>query len=932
MAEYKFLDTTLTFDERVSALLDELTLEEKLGLIHTRMAAVPRLGLKEFTIGAEVARGLVCRGGGEEYPTTVFPEPFGLAATFDTDIMRSMGEITGNETRIYNQQGKTSLCVWGPTVDLERDPRWGRNEEAYGEDPLLAGSMAAAFAKGMYGTNEKYARVIPTLKHFYANNHEENRGVDNAMIPTRLKYDYYLRAFEKPVREGKALSLMTSYNEINGIEAICNPEVDKVCKDKWGLLFAVTDGGDFIQNVQSHRKDKTHVDAITKVYKHHGADIMTDNEDVVNDAAREALDRGLITEEDIDKALFGALKARFLLGEFDKDCPYNKVDKNLLCCDEYARVAEKAAEESVILLKNSKAVLPISKDEKLAVIGYYSDMIFRDWYTGLSAKNPTIIDGITAAIGRENIVYESGCDVIALRNSDTGFYFSIDEKGHLVCDSATINENCLFELFEWGDGAVSFRSKLNGKFLKDDGVLQATSDEVYGWFVKERFELRRDGRECILRNWQSRFLCITNDGRVRATDSLRPNKDCIFNIEVFSSGVDRVRRAVTEAHNVMVVCGNNPMINARECYDRKHLRLPDKQKRILDSVLSVNPRAILCLVSGYPFVIENKNASAILHVSHAGPALGTAVAKTIFGDISPAGRCPVTWYSSENELCDIKDYNILRTRSTYLYYDGEAQFPFGYGLSYTSFRYGSLKTDKRTYEKGETINVTFDLENVGGHSGDEVVQLYISYPKLPITMPKKQLKAFRRIYVPKGESLHVTLELNVNDLSVWNPNTRDYDVFSGDYEIMVGGSSVDIRRTADINVIGTDFEGVELSNIIPAVDSSDYIGVDYLADENLEEYALIRDWQSHITYEGCYFKAYHAIEVIASNPGAATRLTIQAVTETGAFVDLAEFEIPPTGSLTEFRMFSAVTKQVSGVGKLRITSGGMLCLKSFRFV
>lgn len=928
MAEYKFLDTSLSFDERVNALLDELTLEEKLLLIHTRMGAVPRLGLKEFGIGAEVARGLVCRGNGWEKPTTVFPEPFGLAASFDTEIMRSMGEVTGTETRIYNEEGKASLCVWGPTVDLERDPRWGRNEEAYGEDPFLAGSMAAAFTKGMYGVNEKYARVIPTLKHFYANNNEENRGNDNAMIPTRLKYDYYLKAFEKPVKEGNAYSLMTSYNEINGIEAICNPEVEKVCKDKWGLLFAVTDGGDFIQNVQAHRKDKTHVDAIAKVYKHHGADIMTDNEELVNDAAREALKRGLISESDIDKALFGALKARFMLGEFDKDCPYNKINKELLCCEEFAKVSEKAAEESVILLKNSKAILPLRKTDKLAVIGYYADMIFRDWYTGLSTKNPTILDGIIAAVGRENVIFESGNDTIALRNAETGFYFSVDEKGELICDSAMINEQCLFDMYDWGDGAISLRSKYNGKYLADNGTLKCSSDEVYGWFVKEKFTLERNGRECIIKNWQNRFLKI-KERRIRVSESLRPDKECIFNIEVFSSGIDRVRRTVTEAHNVLIVCGNNPMINARECYDRKHLKLPEKQNKMLESAMRINPNTVLCLVSGYPFAFNDEKISAIIHTSHAGPYLGTAVAKTLFGDISPAGRCPVTWYRSDKELCNIKDYNIIRTRSTYLYYDGDPLYPFGYGLSYTAFHYGAVKPDKKTYERGDTVSVSFELENVGGYSGDEVVQLYIGYPKLPVTMPIKQLKAFKRVYVQRGDCVKVTLQFKVEELAVWNSNIRNYDVFTGDYEIMVGGSSADIRRTVDIHVIGTDYDGVEVNRVIPAVDSTEYLGVEYLADDDLEEYALIHDWQSVLSFEGCVLKAYHAIEVVASNPGAAAKLTV-VLEETGAVV--AEIEIPPTGSLTAFKTFSASTEQISATGKLRFTASGMLSLRSFKFV
>jgi len=930
MAEFRFLDTSLSFDERARSMLEELTLEEKLLLIHTRMAEIPRLGLKAFGIGGEVARGFVCRGNDfGELPTTVFPEPFGMAATFDTNIMKAVGEVTGSEVRIYNKKGKASLCVWGPTVDLERDPRWGRNEEAYGEDPCLAGTMTAAFCKGMYGRNEKYARVIPTLKHFYANNHEEDRGVDNAVIPTRLKYDYYLRAFEKPVREGNAYSLMTSYNEINGIEALCNPEVQNVCKDKWGLLFAVTDGGDFIDNVQRHRHDKTHVDAIAKVYKHHGADIMTDHEAIVTDAAREALQRGLISEADIDKALFGVLKARLMLGEFDEDCPYNTVDESMLCCEEYAKIAEKAAEKSVILLKNSHGVLPLSKDDRVAVIGYHADMNFRDWYTGYSEDKSTILDSIKARLGSDNVVYESGNDIIALRNSATGFYYSVDEDGTLVCDSATLNEACLFELFEWGDGAISMKSKFNGKFLTDNSGIKCTANEPYGWFVKEKFSLERIGSDCLLRNWQDRFVEMDSHHQLCVSTALKPSKSAVFHIELFSSGCDRVRRIATEAHNIVYFCGNNPLINARETMDRKHLELPEKQQAILDTVLKINPNSVLFLVSGYPYAIRNDKASAIMHTTHAGPAMGKAVCATLFGDISPAGRCPVTWYSSHKELCDIKDYNIIRTGSTYLYYDGEPLFPFGYGLSYTAFRYSAIRCEKKSYLADEKISISFEIENIGGRDGEEVVQLYVSYPKLPLTMPKKQLKAFSRVFVPRGEAVTVTMEINAADLAVWNPNTRDYSVFSGAYELQVGSSSADIRRTFEAHVSGVEYEGLILANTVKAIDCMDYLGVEYLADDQLEEYALLRDWQSYMSFEGCVIKPFHAVEIVASNPGAPAKLTF-VYEETGAVV--AECEIPSTGSLTAFKAVSASVRPISGIGTLKLVTSGMLSLKSFRFV
>ncbi|MGN0686504.1 MAG: glycoside hydrolase family 3 C-terminal domain-containing protein [Oscillospiraceae bacterium] len=930
MAEYRFRDTALSFDERTKALLMELTLEEKLLLIHSRMAEIPRLGLKAFGIGTEVARGLVCRGNDfGEKPSTVFPEPFGMAAMFDANIMKTIGEVTGTETRIYNAEGKCSLAVWGPTVDMERDPRWGRNEEGYGEDPFLTGTMAAAFCKGMYGVNDKYARVIPTLKHFYANNHEEDRGVDNAVIPTCLKYDYYLKAFEKPVKEGNAYSLMTSYNEINGVEALCNPEIQSICKDKWGLLFAVTDGGDFIDNVQRHRHDKNHVDAIAKVYSHHGADIMTDHEQVVTDAAREALAQGKITEADIDKALYGVLLARFMLGEFDSDCPYNNTDPQLLCCDEYIHIAEKAAEKSVILLRNRNAVLPLSKHDKLAVIGYHADMNFRDWYTGFSEKKSTILDALTSEVGRENIIYESGNDVIALRNEITGFYFSVDNDGVLVCDSASINEACLLEVFEWGDGAVSFKSTYNGKFLSDCGVLKCCSDEPYGWFVKEKFNIQRNGNVCVMRNWQDRFIKIDKKSHLTVSESLKADSDSMLHIELFSSGADRVRRVVTEAHNAVYFCGNNPLINARETMDRKHLELPEKQKELFDVIITLNPNAVLFLVSGYPYAINDKRAASVMHITHAGPAMGYAVKRTLFGEVSPAGRCPVTWYSSVDELCDIKDYNIIRTGSTYLYYNGEPLFPFGYGLSYTTFRYGAVKTDKRTYEKDEIITAVLEVENVGGCDSEEVVQLYISEPKSVPYRANKRLKAFARVFVPRGEAVKVKLEINIADLALWNPNTRDYDVFSGEYEIQVGSSSADIRRTTDICIVGSEYEGLDITQCIQAVDCCDYLGVEYLADSNLEQYALINDWQSFMRFDRCIFKSYHAVEVVVSNPGSPAKLTFISE-DTNSVV--AECEIPSTGSLTEFRKVSASTEPITGTGRLRIISSGMLSLKSFKFI
>ena len=929
---FKFQDASLSFDERVKALLEELTLDEKLGLIVRRQGGIPRLGISAMKMGSEAARGLVCRSESSdetqfgEAPSTVFPEPFGLAATFDPEIMHAMGEVAATEARIYDKEGKASLFLWAPTVDLERDPRWGRTEEGYGEDPFLTGELAAALTVGMRGGDEKYARVIPTLKHFYANNHEEDRTLDNASIPTALKHDYYLKPFERSIKKGGALSLMTSYNEINGVEAMCNPELSELCKKEWGMLFSVTDGWDFVENVTRHKSDSSHAETIARVFKNGGADIINDEREVVEAAVREALELKLVSESDIDRALFGFLKARFMLGEFDKNCQYNNIPKTELCSEKSYSSALKAAEESLILLRNRLSVLPFNKNERLTVIGAHADMNFRDWYTGSSTKNPTILDAIVAKIGRENVVYESGNDIIALRNAATGFYFAVNDDGVLTCDTPLINERCLLELFEWGDGEVSFKSRKTGKFIGDCGVLKSSSDDVYGWFVKEKFTLVRNGRECLLKNCFGKILHITKDREIAAGDNLKPRDNSWFDIEIFSSVLDRARRAVTESHNAVIFCGNNPQVGARENYDRRHLELPERQKMLAEAVLELNENAVLFLISGYPYAVEDKFAT-VMHSSHAGPAMGTAIAKTLFGEISPAGRCPVTWYSSESELCDIKDYNIIRTESTYRYYNGSAVFPFGHGLSYTAFRYSALSLNKTAFSVGERVEVSLEVSNVGNRASDEVVQIYVTAPSFSSAVPKKELRAFRRIHIPSGESAFITLAFDTDDLRFWDINENKFALWSGIYEIGAGTSSADILRTCEITINGEDYCGIDVTKPVPAAASWEYVDAEFRTDKALNEYALFQKNGGSITFENCFLNGENKIEITASNP---SRRAVVSVIQADSGEVLGAVEIPPTGALDRFKTFTADIRGFQGCCNLKLQSNSIISLKSFR--
>ena len=318
--KYKFRDSSLSFDERVKDLLSRLTIEEKAGLMSNHMAAVPRLDIGEWYVGAEVARGYVSRNPDE--PTTVFPQPIGLSGTFDTELMEKAGLAAGKEARVLNKRHPSGhLMLWGPTVDLCRNPLWGRNEEGYGEDPFLTGEMSAAYTKGLADRHGEYYQSIPTLKHFCANNTENERGTASSDVEPRTLNEYYYAAFERPITCGGAYSIMAAYNELSGVPAVINPDIQNVLKDKWGLGFVVTDGGDFSQNVVFHGYSTSHAETIALAIKN-GTDVLTDCEDVVAASVLEAVKSGLVSEKDIDKALYNSMLARFRLGEFDEKHPF----------------------------------------------------------------------------------------------------------------------------------------------------------------------------------------------------------------------------------------------------------------------------------------------------------------------------------------------------------------------------------------------------------------------------------------------------------------------------------------------------------------------------------------------------------------------------------------------------------------------------------
>ena len=811
--KYPFRDPALALDERVEDLVSRLTLDEKISMLTTWQKAVPRLGIGEWHIGAEVARGYVSRN--PERPTTVFPEPIGLAATFDPELMEKLGEIAGKEARIlHSENPKTNLMLWGPTVDACRDPRWGRNEEGYGEDPYLTGTLSKAYTLGMAGKDPKYMRVIPTLKHFFANNNEYQRDRSNSNITPRCKFEYYYEFFRPSVENGGARSMMAAYNEISGVPAILNPDLRPIVKDKWGLDFIVTDGGDFSQNVTAHKYSSSHAETIALALKA-GTDIMTDGAEIVSAAAYEALEKGLMTEEDIDRSLKNSLRARFRLGEFDppENNPYSSPDPAEMDCEAHRKINRRAALEQFVLLKNS-GLLPLKKGIKIAVIGDIASNNYMDWYTGWSSYNVTVLDGLKALFGENNVSYDDGHDRVAIRSKLNGKYLFADAGGNMSASSANPGDGSVFIKADWG-GEVTYKVESSGKFFTAE-TMKADSGTTYRWFNQEilRPQDSADDRTYVT-YFKRSVLGVNANGKLVQAPIKNPKPETLFDETIVSDGAQRVKKLAEQADVVIAVLGNNPMIIARECYDRSSLKLAPHQTKIFNAAASANKNVLMAIISGYPFAVqdEEKSASAVLYSSHAGPELGSAFADVVSGRYNPAGRLPQTWYLTEDDLPPITDYDIISNGSTYLYFKGEKLWPFGFGLSYSSFVYSDMSVKKRP----GGVEVSFKIKNISQCDGEETAQVYFKALEPSVKRPEKQLCGFERRMIKAGETARFSIKISYDQLKFYDVSREKFAVERGRYLFMAGPSSENFPLSEEVAVPGETIPPRELGRATKAI-------------------------------------------------------------------------------------------------------------------
>jgi beta-glucosidase len=816
-----FSDPDRPLEVRVRDLIGRLTLPEKASLLIDKAPAVERLGIPKYDAWNEALHGVAWRDG-----VTVFPQAIGLASMWDPELLHDVAAAISTEARALYNQGSFGLTLWSPVINIARDPRWGRTQEGYGEDPYLASRMAVAYVKGVQGDHPFYFRAVATPKHFALNNIEATRMTGSSNAPEEVIRDYYLPQFRAAVVEGGAESIMCSYNRVNGVPACGNPWLlDTVLRKEWGFGgFVVSDCGAITAMVWGHHVKPSEESAVATGLRA-GCDLECGT--AYRDQIGRAVADGAISEADVDRALARVLSARFRLGMFDppERNPYASIPVSEVDSPEHRKLALAAARESLVLLKND-GILPLDlrKTKKLAIIGPAAGT-FQHGSPGYHGSNGHLVtpqEGIERRAGSATVVSFVGGTILPgspvataqlipetwLRTPDgqpglRGQYFA---NGDLSGPPPLTRTDRNID-FAWGNGSPALGLPADGFSVRWTGKLVPPASGRYVLTVTsdDGSRLSLDGKR-VLEDWS-----IHGPTPRHAVVTLQAGHAYDLVLEYFeaSGGAEAhltyalvgdetaaAVKAAAEADAVVFVAGVDSAAGDED-RDFPSLALPDDQSELLDAVLKANPRTVVVLQTGNPLVLtaSQKGAPAIIQAWYAGQDTGTAVAEVLFGDTNPSGKLPITFYASLADLPPMDDYDVRKGR-TYMYLAREPAFPFGHGLSYTKFEYGQLLLSGTTMRPDGALRVEFDLANVGTRDGAEVAQVYVHPPR----GPKKALRAFRRVALERGAKTRVAIELSIRDLAHYDPAAKRDVVDPGRYELTVGGSSADVRQRATFDV------------------------------------------------------------------------------------------------------------------------------------
>jgi beta-glucosidase len=827
----KYRDTHLSFEERARDLISHMTLEEKVSQLGHTSAAVKRLGIPEYNWWNEGLHG-VARAG----IATVFPQAIGMAATFDDALLRRDADVISTEFRAkYNASrgpdGSSDwykgLTPWSPNINIFRDPRWGRGQETYGEDPYLTARMGVAFVEGLQGNDPRYLKVVSTPKHYAVHSGPEStRHTVNVEASRHDMMETYLPAFRATVTEGHADSVMCAYNSLNGEPACANHVLlDEFLRGAWKFGgYVVSDCG-AIEDVSEHHHFKPSMEAGVAAALKAGTDLICgeppqDRVNLERTAASNAVKQGLLTEADIDRAVTRLLVARFRLGVFDPPSmvPWSKLGAAANDTAEHRNLALQTAQESLVLLKNENHLLPLKKAyANIAVIGPDADSLdaLEGNYNGTPSAPLTILAGIRARFAQSKVTFVQGTGLVgtvvrpvpaarlytskakSAHGLQAEYFSNPDLTGGPVMRRVDPSVN-----FSWGFNGVSPRLKQNYS-VRWTGVLTpaATADYVLGFTGQDGYRVWVDG-QLLVEDWTRHRPSTT----VTQAIHLERGHSYALKIEYFQTvrgaeaklvwGVPgrEEQEAVSAARSadlVVVVLGLSARIEGEQMKvqaegfaggDRTSIDLPAPQERLLEAVTATGKPVVLVLASGSALAMNwaDAHVPAILQAWYPGESGGAAVAGALAGDFSPAGRLPVTFYKSAADLPPFDSY-AMKGR-TYRYFTGEPLYPFGYGLSYTTFRYSNAHA---TVAADGRVHVSVELTNAGNVGSDEVAQLYLSHRGLE-SAPLRELKGFKRLHLEPHASRTVAFELDSRDVSVVDA-AGVRRIVPGDVDVWVGG-------------------------------------------------------------------------------------------------------------------------------------------------
>lgn len=834
--QYPFQDPMLDVKDRTWDLISRMTLDEKLEFLYVTQPELPRLGVAEYHYGNEALHGIVRRNG----PATVFPQAIGLAATWDPELMKRCADAIGNEARAKHNENQGQMKggeIWGgqfdglltffsPTINMARDPRWGRTAETYGEDPCLTGEMAVAFIEGMQGDEPKYLKVLCTPKHFVANNEDANRFKANVLVSRKTLYEYYLPAFRKSIVEAKAGAIMSAYNAINGIPCTANKWLlDTLLRQEWGFEgYVVCDCGAIKHLYESHKYSANSYEAGIEAFRA-GIDLECGGLRDLRNAVAKGLQENLFVEPDLDTALFNIFKGRFLLGMFDPEdqVPFNSIPASMVASQKHQDLALEAARKSIVLLKNDtlesgKPLLPvdISKNPNILVLGPNANICqFGERnYSGVPAIDPVSpLEGIIAEFSGEcNINYIPWIDREFMESFvpvNKAFVPGVEEMGFKGTYIPGDQESSVPELirtdpvivFDW-DNIPPDPFLNEGEFsIHWEGVLRDLPPGEYSFRIEYR------GNVSLSINKSMEGIGKQDSGVSELEIPFFIDSVQDLPIEINFQGdnqnspvcrflwkykpsksieVDDNRNIYSQADLIIAVLGLDSE-KAVEGTDRDNLDLPQDQLDLIKEVYAANSNIIVVLINGNPLSVNwlDENIPAILEAWFPGESGGTAIAEVLSGKENPGGKLPLTFYRSVSQLPPIDSYEI-QNGHTYMFLEAEPLYPFGFGLSYTRFRYDNLRLDP----VGDSLNISLELINAGNHSGDDVVQLYFSKVEKNRDDPIRKLFDFRRVNLEAGQKKTLNFTIHPKEVFVeYDENQKGLAPIRGNILIEAGNSS-----------------------------------------------------------------------------------------------------------------------------------------------